>query len=382
MEIKMSKFLMLAPCMFGVEGILADELKRLDIKNVSPENGRVFFEGDINDLAKANIFSRTAERILIVVGRFNAISFEDLFQAVKKINWEDFIGKDDAFPVTGYSINSNLHSVPDCQAIVKKAIVERLKQCYKIDWFKETGPVHKIRFSIQKDNVVVAIDSSGEGLHKRGYRAHSLEAPIKETLAAAMCYQARIFPDTVLYDPFCGSGTILVESALIAKNIAPGLKRNFISERFGDAYKNAFATQRKNALDLIKSNVEFRGIGSDIEKSAIDLTIQNAKKAGVGDLITAHVNDISNFKITDERAIVITNPPYGERLLEIKEAEELYKIMGKVMPKERGKKYFIICPNDDFENRFGRPADKRRKLYNGMIKCQLYSYFKSDFKEG
>ena len=378
----MSNFLMLAPCMFGVEGILADELKRLDIKNVSPENGRVFFEGDINDLAKANIFSRTAERILIVVGRFNAISFEDLFQAVKKINWEDFIGKDDAFPVTGYSINSNLHSVPDCQAIVKKAIVERLKQCYKIDWFKETGPVHKIRFSIQKDNVVVAIDSSGEGLHKRGYRAHSLEAPIKETLAATMCYQARIFPDTVLYDPFCGSGTILVESALIAKNIAPGLKRNFISERFGDAYKNAFATQRKNALDLIKSNVEFRGIGSDIEKSAIDLTIQNAKKAGVGDLITAHVNDISNFKITDERAIVITNPPYGERLLEIKEAEELYKIMGKVMPKERGKKYFIICPNDDFENRFGRPADKRRKLYNGMIKCQLYSYFKSDFKEG
>ena len=209
----MGKLLMLAPCMFGVEGILADELKRLDIKNVAPENGRVFFEGDENTLAAANIFSRTAERILIVAGRFNAISFEDLFQAVKKINWEDFIGKDDAFPVTGYSINSALHSVPDCQSIIKKAIVERLKQCYRIDWFKETGPVHKIRFSIQKDNVVDAIDTSGEGLHKRGYSAHSLEAPIKETLAAAMCYQARIFPDTHLYDPFCGSGSILVESA-------------------------------------------------------------------------------------------------------------------------------------------------------------------------
>ena len=377
----MSKFLMLAPCMFGVEGILADELKRLDIENVSPENGRVFFEGDLSTLAKANIFSRTAERILIVTGRFNAISFEDLFQAVKKINWEDFIGKDDAFPVTGYSINSTLHSIPDCQAIIKKAIVERLKQSYKIDWFKETGPIHKIRFSIQKDNVVIAIDSSGEGLHKRGYRAHSLEAPIKETLAAAMCYQARIFPDTVLYDPFCGSGTILVEAALIAKNIAPGLKRNFAAERFGDAYKNAFASQRKNALDLIKSNVEFRGIGTDIEKDAVALTLQNAKKAGVGELITASVCDISDFKIIDDRAIVITNPPYGERLLEIKEAEELYKVMGKVMPKERGKKYFVICPNDDFENRFGRPADKRRKLYNGMIKCQLYSYFKSDYKE-
>ena len=377
----MSKLLMLAPCLFGVEGILADELKRLDIKNVSPENGRVFFEGDENTLATANMFSRTAERVLIVAGRFNAMSFEDLFQAVKKISWEDYIGKDDAFPVTGYSINSNLHSIPDCQAIIKKAIVERLKQCYRVDWFKETGSIHKIRFSIQKDNVVVAIDSSGEGLHKRGYRAHSLEAPIKETLAAAMCYQARIFPDTVLYDPFCGSGTILVEAALIAKNAAPGLKRNFAAERFGDTYKNAFANARTNALDSIKQNIEFRGIGTDIAKNAVDLTLENAKKAGVGELITASVKNISDFKIAEERALVITNPPYGERLLEIKEAEELYRIMGTVMPKERGKKYFVICPNDDFESRFGRPADKRRKLYNGMIKCQLYSYFKSDFKE-
>ena len=377
----MSKLLMLAPCMFGVEGILADELKRLDIKNVSPENGRVFFEGDENTLATANMFSRTAERVLIVAGRFNAMSFEDLFQAVKKISWEDYIGKDDAFPVTGYSINSNLHSIPDCQAIIKKAIVERLKQCYRVDWFKETGPIHKIRFSIQKDNVVVAIDSSGEGLHKRGYRAHSLEAPIKETLAAAMCYQARIFPDTVLYDPFCGSGTILVEAALIAKNAAPGLKRNFAAERFGDTYKNAFANARTNALDSIKQNIEFRGIGTDIAKNAVDLTLENAKKAGVGELITASVKNISDFKIAEERALVITNPPYGERLLEIIEAEELYRIMGTVMPKERGKKYFVICPNDDFESRFGRPADKRRKLYNGMIKCQMYSYFKSDFKE-
>ena len=375
----MSNFLMLSPCMFGVEGILADELKRLDIKNVTSENGRVFFEGDEDTLAAANIFSRTAERVLIVAGRFNAISFEDLFQAVKKINWEDFIGKDDAFPVTGYSINSSLHSVPDCQAIIKKAIVERLKQCYRIDWFKETGPVHKIRFSIQKDNVVVAIDTSGEGLHKRGYRAHSLEAPIKETLAAAMCYQARIFPDTRLYDPFCGSGTILVESALIAKNIAPGLKRNFAAERFGEVYKNAFANQRKRALDSILPSVDFRGFGSDIAKNAVELTLENAKKAGVGELIIASVKDIADFKITDNRAIVITNPPYGERLLEIKEAEELYRTMGKVMPMERGKKYFVICPNDDFENRFGRPADKRRKLYNGMIKCQLYSYFKTNF---
>ena len=374
----MSKMLMVAPCMFGVEGILADELKRLDIKNVVAENGRVFFEGDEDTLASANIFSRTAERVLIVAGRFNAISFEDLFQAVKKINWEDYIGRDDAFPVTGYSINSSLHSIPDCQSIIKKAIVERLKQCYKVDWFKETGPIHKIRFSIQKDNVVIAIDTSGEGLHKRGYRAHSLEAPIKETLAAAMCYQARIFPDTKIYDPFCGSGTILVESALIAKNIAPGLKRNFAAERFGDVYKKAFANQRTKALDSVLKSVDFKGVGTDIAKNAVELTLQNAKKAGVGELITASVRDIADFEITDDRAIVITNPPYGERLLEIKEAEELYRIMGTVMPKQKGRKYFVICPNDDFETRFGRPADKRRKLYNGMIKCQLYSYFKSD----
>ena len=375
----MNSYKLLAPCMFGLEGILADELKRLDIKNVSAENGRVFFSGDENTVATANVFSRTAERILLVVGEFTATSFEELFESVKALNWEDFIGKDDAFPVTGYSINSSLHSIPDCQAITKKAIVERLKKHYNIDWFKETGPIHKIRFSIQKDKVIVAIDTSGEGLHKRGYRAHSVAAPIKETLAAGMCYQARIYPDTVLYDPFCGSGTILVEAAMIAKNIAPGIKRYFSAEKFGDDFKKAFSNKRADALDSIKNNITFEGIGSDIDPSAIKLTIENAKKAGVSDLISAKVNNISDFKFSHDRAIVITNPPYGERLLEIKEAEQLYITMGKVMPKEKGKKYFVICPNEDFESRFGRVADKKRKLYNGMIKCNLFSYFKTDF---
>lgn len=377
----MNKFRMLAPCMFGVEGILADELKRMDIKNVIAENGRVFFEGDERTLALANINSRISERILLVVGEFRATSFEELFQGVKALDWENYISSNDAFPVIGYSLDSALHSVPDCQSIIKKAIVERMKSHYRIDWFKETGPIHKVRFSIQKDKVVIGIDTSGEGLHKRGYRANSLEAPIKETLAAAMCYQARIYDDTVIYDPFCGSGTILVEAAMIAKNIAPGIKRSFAADRFGDEFKKAFAAERSAALDSIKSGIEFRGIGSDIDKNAVDLTLQNAKKAEVGELITAKVCDISDFKITHNRAIVVTNPPYGERLLEIKQAEELYKIMGKVMPKEQGKKYFVICPNDDFESRFGRSADKRRKLYNGMIKCQLYSYFKTNFNE-
>ncbi len=377
----MKKYRILAPCMFGVEGILADELKHMDIENVVAENGRVFFEGDEMTVAAVNINSRTAERVILVVGEFFATSFEELFQSVKALEWEYLIGSTDAFPVTGYSIDSKLYSVSDCQAIIKKAIVERLKKHYHIDWFKETGPVHKIRFSIQKDKVVIGIDTSGDGLHKRGYRAHSMEAPIKETLAAAMCYQARIFPDTVLYDPFCGSGTILVEAAMIAKNMAPGLKRNFVSERFGDDYKKAFAEQRCAALDGIKNEIEFLGFGSDIDPDAVKLTLENAKKAGVGDLISAKVLDIANFNITHERAIVITNPPYGERLLDIKNAERLYKIMGERMQKQQGKKYFVICPNDDFESCFGRPADKRRKLYNGMIKCQLYSYFKSDLKK-
>ncbi len=374
----MKTYQMLAPCMFGVEGILSDELKRLNIGGVRSENGRVFFEGTLLDMAEANLWLRTAERVLLVVGQFEALSFEELFEKTKALPWEEFLGSADAFPVTGYSLDSKLHSIPDCQSIIKKAIVERLKTRYHINWFEETGPIHKVRFSIQKDRVVFGIDTSGDGLHKRGYRAHSMEAPIKETLAAAMCYLARIFPDTKLYDPFCGSGTILVEAAMIAKNMAPGLKRNFAAERFSLEFAEAFSKRRSAALEVIKSGIDFKAFGSDIDPDAVALTLQNAKKAGVADLISAKVADIASFKMPDERSIVITNPPYGERLLDIQNAERLYGVMGEKMPKERGKKYFVICPNDDFETRFGRPADKRRKLYNGMIRCQLFSYFKSE----
>ncbi len=374
---KMKNLKFLAPCGFGIEGILAEELKRINAKNIVSENGRVFFEGDLSVLAAANIKLRTAERVLIVLGEFKAITFEDLFQGVKSLPFEDFIGKDDAFPVTGYSISSALHSVPDCQSIIKKAVVERLKSKFNVTWFEETGPIFKIRFSINKDKVTVGIDTSGEGLHKRGYRAHRVLAPIKETLAAAMCSLARIYPDTVLLDPFCGSGTILIEAAMMAKNMAPGLKRNFAAERFGEEYSAAFSEQRRLALSEIKSDVTFRAFGSDIDPEAIKLTLENAKKAGVSDLIEANLGDVKDLKLPDERCLLITNPPYGERLLDIKNAEALYKIMGERMVKEQGKKYFIISPNDDFETFFGRPADKRRKLYNGMLKCQLYMYFKS-----
>lgn len=372
----MEKLRFTAPCLFGVESIAAGELQRMDIENVTAENGRVNFEGDYNTLARANICSRFLERICINVGDFEAVSFEELFCGVKALPWENFIGKDDAFPVNGYSINSALFSIPDCQSIVKKAIVERLKTKYGIAWFKETGAEVKIRFSIFKNRVTMMIDTSGEGLHKRGYRKNSNAAPLKETLAAAMCDTARIFPDTKIFDPFCGSGTILIEAAMMAKKMAPGLRRFFAAERFGFVPPDVWREERNRAADLILQNVEFEAVGYDIDPEAVKLTNENAAKAGVGRYVRAEVADIKDFKVPSMRCITVTNPPYGERLLDIKEAETLYKIMGEKFVAGEGRKYFIISPHDEFEKFFNKEADKRRKLYNGMIKCQLYMYFK------
>lgn len=365
-----------APCLFGVEGIAAGEFERMGALNVKAENGRVNFEGDLNILARANINSRFAERICINVGEFDAESFEELFQGVKNLSWEDFIGKDDAFPVNGYSLNSTLHSIPDCQAIIKKAIVERLKSKYGIGWFSETGCEVKIRFSILKNRVTVMIDTSGEGLHKRGYRRKSNEAPLKETLAAAICDTARIFPDTKLYDPFCGSGTILIESAMMAMKMAPGLRRFFAAERFGFIPEQVWREERMQAQDKIIHNIDFCAVGTDIDPAAVKLAQENAAKAGVSKYVKVSVADIKDFKAPEGRFLTVTNPPYGERLLDIKQAQSLYKTMGEVFTQGQGKKYFVISPDEDFEKLFGRPSDKRRKLYNGMIKCQLFMYFK------
>ena len=365
-----------APCLFGVEGILADELKRFGIKNVQAQNGRVLFEGDFNTLAFANINSRYAERVLINMGEFTAVTFTQLFDNVKNIPWENFIGKTDAFPVNGYSLNSALFSVPDCQSIIKKAIVERLKSKYGISWFEETGSEYKIRFSILKDAVTLMIDTSGEPLHKRGYRRSSNEAPLKETLAAAMCDTARIYPDTYISDPFCGSGTILIEAALHAAHIAPGLNRYFAAERFAAVPDKVWREERTRAMDSVRHNIDFTAVGYDIDEQCVELTQNNAKKAGVGKYIKAYKADIKDFKVPDRKSIVITNPPYGERLLDVQAAEKLYETMGQVFVKQENKKYYIISPHDEFEKFFGRPADKRRKFYNGMIKCQLFMYFR------
>ncbi len=365
-----------APCLFGLEGLLAEELRKIEAANVQAENGRVLFAGDQALLARANLWLRTAERVEILVGSFTAKSFEELFQGVKALPWERFIGKQDAFPVKGWSLNSTLHSIPDCQSIIKKAVVDRLSGAYGIGWFEEDGPTVPIRFSILKDKVSVMIDTSGVGLHKRGYRANASEAPIKETLAAAMVMLARPYDDSVLYDPFCGSGTVLIEGALQAVNVAPGLKRRFMAESWNTIPQTVWQQERTRAMDSIRREVTFRCVGSDIDPAMRELALANAKKAGVAGRLSVTTAEVKDFAPDTPRGIVVTNPPYGERLLDIEQARSLYRQMGKVMTQKPGWRYGIISPDEEFQRFFGRDADKKRKLYNGMLKCNLYLYFK------
>lgn len=368
---------LIAPTVFGIESIAAQEFKRMGFENISVQDGKVHLEGDANMLARANICTRFAERILINVGEFTALTFTELFDGVKNLPWERYISRDNAFPVTGTSVNSALFSISDCQSIIKKAIADRLSQKYGISWLPETGAECRVKFTLLKDRATLAIDTSGDGLHKRGYRRKANEAPLKETIAAAICDLARIYPDTHIYDPFCGSGTILIEAALMASKRAPGLNRYFAAERFDFLDKSVWREERTRAQDNIIHNIDFCAQGFDIDKNCVDLTLENAKKAGVEKYVKAAVGDIKDFKVENERLTVVTNPPYGERLLEPGEAERLCRIMGERFPAEPGKKYFIISPNDEFEKIFGRTADKRRKIYNGMIKCQLFMYFKN-----
>ena len=372
----MTKIQFAAPCLMGLEGLCADELKRLEIENVRAENGRVLFEGGFNALARANLCSRYAERIQILLGEFPVYSFEDLFQGVNRLPWEEFIGEKDAFPVKGHCVSSKLSSVPDCQKIIKKSAAKRLGSKYGVSWLEETGSLHQIQFLIIKDKCSILLDTSGAGLHKRGYRANSAAAPIKETLAAAMADLSRVRHFSTVIDPFCGSGTILIESALKALNIAPGLRRGFAAEKWSSVPSSVWAVERERAMDSINKDAEFQAFGCDIDPEAVALTLENAKKAGVENRIHAEVRDIRDFSTQPERAAVICNPPYGERLLDMQQARELYKIMGNKFVQKDGWSYSIISPDDSFEDTFGRPADKRRKLYNGMIKCQLYMYFR------
>lgn len=365
-----------APCIFGLEGLCANELRFLGVDDVIAENGRVVFSGDWNTLAKANINSHYAERIHILLAEFEARTFEELFDNVKNINWEDFIGVTEAFPVKGRCLSSQLMSVPDCQKIVKKAVVSRLSEKYMLPWLEETDAVHQIQFLIMNDKVSIMLDTSGAGLHKRGYRAESNDAPIKETLAAAMVELSRVRANHFVVDPMCGSGTILIEAAMKALNIAPGLNRYFACERWKCVPKEVFDSERELAKSKIRTDCDFRAEGFDIDANALEIAKHNAQLAGVADRITFAQRDIKDFVLSDGFQTVITNPPYGERLLDVKSAEELYKIMGEKFLQKKGKSYSIISPDDDFEKIFGRKADKRRKMYNGTLKCQLYMYFR------
>ena len=364
------------PCLLGLEGPIAEELRAMEARDVHSENGRVLFSGDEHLLARANICCRFAERIQILLGAFEARSFEELFQQTKSLPWEQWIPREDAFPVKGYSINSTLFSVSDCQSIIKKAVVERLRTKYRLEWFPETGPVHQIQFSIMKDNVSLLLDTSGYGLHKRGYRLQAAEAPLKETLAAAICSVSRLRPYHTLYDPMCGSGTIAIEGALMAMQIPPGLHRHFSAERWEMFDPSVWTSERERAQSLEKRNCDFQCFASDIDDHALSLARENAERAGVQDKIRFFHADVRDFAPQTERGTVICNPPYGERLLDIQTAEALYKEMGGVFVRRHGWSYSVISPSETFETSFGRRADKRRKLYNGMIKCDLYMYFK------
>ncbi len=364
-----------APCLFGLESVLAGEIRRMGGEAVAALDGRVDFSGGIELLARGNLWLRTAERLLVKLGEFPAHTFEELFQGVKALPLEDWIGRQDAFPVKGHCVRSALHSVPDCQKIVKKAAVERLKEKYGVSWFEETGPIHQLRFTILKDRAAIFLDTSGEGLHKRGYRRESGGAPIKETLAAGMLDLAFVKRDTLLADPFCGSGTILIEGALRALGIAPGLRRRFAAEHWRSAPDAVWREERARAVELSnrQPDAKFRAVGYDIDPAMVELTLLNARKAGIADRLSVSRQDVRFFK-PPEGAVIVTNPPYGERLLDKETAAAITGTMGKVFTKGKAG-YYIISPDENFEAHFGRRANKRRRLYNGMLRCELYSFY-------
>ena len=362
------------PTLFGVEGLTADELRRLGLDQVRAENGRVFCQGAALDLARLNLNLRTGERVLLVLGSFPAADFDALFEGTRALPWERFIPREGQFPVKGHSLNSALHSVPACQSIVKKAIAARLGAKYGLNTLPETGALYQVQFSIMGDEAVLMLDTSGAGLHKRGYRAQGVAAPLRETLAAAMVLLSRYRGRDPFCDPFCGSGTIPIEAALIAKNRAPGLDRSFDAQRWGFLPQRAWLDAAEEAMDK-----EFSGAydiwGGDIDPRAIEIARSNAVKAGVEDCVRFEVADMKDFRRDSQYGQLVTNPPYGERLMDRAEAEELYRELGRVWRRlPQGWRTLVLSSHTEFERTFGRPADKKRKLYNGMLKCDLFMY--------
>lgn len=362
------------PCLFGLEGLVGDELRRLGLENVRVEDRRVFFTGGFDAMARANLCCRMGERVMLLLASFDAHSFEDLYQGVKAVRLEDFIPKDGAFPVKGYSLDSQLHSVPDCQAIVKKAAVDRLGAVYGLGWLPETGSTYQLRFSIMKDHAELFLDTSGVSLHKRGYREAANLAPLHETMAAAMVNLARYRGRDFFWDPFCGSGTICIEAAMIARNRAPGLHRSFAAEQFACVPETVWREARTEALDK-----EFHGdyhiLGTDIDPASLEIARANAKKAGMGKLIDFREADATKMSLPTDKGVLVCNPPYGERMLEQHSAQQLYKAFGRHLKFADGWKKYIISSEPEFEHYYGKQATKKRKLYNGRLQCNVYMYF-------
>lgn len=361
------------PCLFGLEGPLADELRRLKFADVSAENGRVRFRSDEYGVARSNIGLRMAERVLIELGSFDAESFDELFEGVRALPLEDFIPKSGAFPVKGHCLDSKLHSVPDCQRIIKKAAASRLGSAYGVERLPEDGELFQMQFSIMKDRAVIYLDTSGAGLHKRGYRPEGGAAPLRETLAAAMVTLARYRGKGDFCDPFCGSGTIAIEAAFIAKNRAPGLLRSFSAEKWPLLGKSGWERARAEARGA-EFDGDYHIFASDVDPAVLETARKSAKRAEVFDLINFEEADAGRFSRETDRGVIVTNPPYGERLMEKKDAEALYRAFGSQALRLSGWDMYILSSHTEFERCFGRRADKKRKLYNGMIKCELFMY--------
>lgn len=370
----MANLELIATAPMGLEAVVARELKDLGYTDQTVENGRVVFRADEAAIARCNLWLRTSDRILIKMGEFEATTFDELFEGTKALNWPDWIPEDAEFPVEGRSHKSQLSSVPACQGIVKKAIVEKMKDRYGTEWFRETGARYVIEVWLLNDIAMLTLDTTGPGLHKRGYRKLVTEAPLKETMAAALVLLSRWGPHRPLYDPFCGSGTIAIEAAMIAWNLAPGLRRTFNSEAWPILPEAMWAAAREEAIDLVRDDIPLEITGSDIDPEAIDVAMAAAKAAGLAKEITLRVEPVAKARPRGDYGCIITNPPYGERLADEREVEAVIRQLGSITKGMPTWSTFILNPNKQVEHYMGRKADKKRKLFNGRIECQYYQY--------
>ena len=370
-----------ATCLFGLEALLGAEIEALGYQKMETIDGRVTFEGGVDAAARANLGLRFAERLFWNAGTFMASTFDMLFEGTRALPWEELIGRDDAFPVKGHSIKSALFSIPDCQKIVKKAIATRLGSVYGLSTLPETGKTYQVEFFILKDRATLRIDLSGVPLHKRGYRPETVTAPLRETLAAAMVATSRPRENVLLWDPMCGSGTIACEAAMMMKHIAPGFRRTFAAENFPAFPSQLWKNAREEAADAIIRDTSFEAYASDIDPECVRVAEACMERAGVSDVVKCFTMDARTIeKPADRRGTIVTNPPYGERLMTVPEAEQLYREMGNAFRRLDRWQMYILTPHEQFSRLFGRRADKIRKLYNGMIPCFLYQFFRQEEK--